>query len=116
QQTFWIYTAGLTGEPYEKDDFTGKVYTQYEERTNTKVEALPEEDQEKLETGVDQFWDAFTAVGVEAKVLGSDSPGIEFDPNVLATVSPQCDCDSISFTLKVFKGREEVYSGRHSSR
>ncbi len=116
QQMFWVYTAGLTGEPYGKDDFAGKVYTQYEERTGVKVEALPEEDQEKMETGVDQFWDAFTAVGVEAKVLGSDSPGIMFDPSVLATVSPQCDCDSISFTLTVFRGRDEVHSGRHSSK
>ncbi len=116
QQMFWVFTAGLTGESYGKDDFTGKVYTQYEEQTGSKVETLPEEEQEKLETGADQFWDAFTAVGVEAKVLGSDSPGLAFDPNVLATVSPQCDCDSISFTLTVFRGRDNVYSGRHSSR
>lgn len=69
QQTFWIYAAGITGEQYREEHFQGKVIEQFEDKSGTAIEALPEKDKEKLDSGVDEFWNTFTAVGKEAKVL-----------------------------------------------
>jgi hypothetical protein len=69
QQTFWRYTAAITGEPYRKEQFHVKVIEQFENKTGTTMETMPAEDKEKLDNGVDEFWNTFTAVGVEAKVM-----------------------------------------------
>ena len=71
QQTFWIYAAGITGKRYEEEQFHAKVIEQFENKSNTTIEALPQEDKEKLDTGIDEFWNTFTAVGTEAKVLSN---------------------------------------------
>jgi hypothetical protein len=75
QQTIWITMGTLTGEPYTIRDFGQNVYTQFENNTGKTVESLPEADKEKIDTGVEEFWNAFTATGVEAKVL--KGPGVE---------------------------------------
>ena len=72
QQTIWVTMGVLTGDEYEKDDFSGNVYEQFESNTGIGVDAIPEEDKNKLDSGVDQFWDAFMATGAQAKVLKSD--------------------------------------------
>jgi hypothetical protein len=69
QQTFWIFTATITGEPYRKEQFHIKVIEQFEDNSSSSMETLPEKEKEKIETGVDEFWKTFTAVGTEAKLL-----------------------------------------------
>ncbi|MFN0014185.1 MAG: hypothetical protein ACKVU2_06515 [Saprospiraceae bacterium] len=69
QQTFWKYTAALRGEPYEKQDFKANTVRQFEQNTGKTYAQLPEQQQEKMDKGVDDFWDSFEAVGAEAKIL-----------------------------------------------
>lgn len=72
QQTLWIYAGELTGRPYTREQFEGRLEQQYENRTGTPIASAPAEDRERLEQGADDFWDAFELVGAEAKVLVSD--------------------------------------------
>ncbi|HSF90267.1 MAG TPA: hypothetical protein VLA46_12670 [Saprospiraceae bacterium] len=116
QQVVWIFAAGITGEEYGKTDFTDKVYEQFEDNSGNAVTTLPEEQKEKLDSGVDDFWDVFTAVGVEAKVISDKSPGIDLDPTVLATVStPGCKCNNISYDLEVKRAGVVVHSDSHTT-
>jgi hypothetical protein len=69
QQSFWIYTARITGEQYQKEDFSEKVFKQFEDDTDTKVKNLPKEELVKLENGIEVFWNAFTNLRIEAKLL-----------------------------------------------
>ncbi len=69
QQTFWIYTARITGNEYQKEDFSEKVIRQYEDNTDTKVKSLPKEEMLKLENGIEAFWNTFTNLRIEAKLL-----------------------------------------------
>jgi hypothetical protein len=69
QQTFWIYTAGITGRHYEKEQFRERVIKQFEDNTDTEIESLSKEEKEKLESGIDVFWNTYLNVSVEAKVL-----------------------------------------------
>ena len=74
QQTIWIYMARLTGEPYDKEDFAENVFRQFEQITDRPVSDLPEEEKEELDQGVDAFWNAFEATGLEAKVFTRATP------------------------------------------
>lgn len=69
QQTFWKYAAELTGKAYKKEDFGNNTIQQFEAATGKDFEKTDEKTQAGLNTGVDQFWNTFEAVGVEAKVL-----------------------------------------------
>lgn len=69
QQTFWMYTAALRGEPYEKKDFRANTIRQFEQNTGKTFAQTPQPQQEKMDKGVDDFWDSFEAVGAEAKIL-----------------------------------------------
>jgi hypothetical protein len=94
QQTIWRYTSELEGEPYTKEEFTERIEEQYEERTGTPVESAPEEDRERLEEGIDDFWDAFELVGTEAKVVGheEETPTTTTPESVpVTTEEPPCD-------------------------
>jgi hypothetical protein len=71
QQLTWIYMAGMTDAPYEKEDFKQQIVKQYESNTNQSFESAPPAARENVEKGVDQFWGAFELVGVEAKVLSA---------------------------------------------
>lgn len=116
QQVIWIYTAGISEDTYEKPAFTEKVYEQFEDNSGKAVTTLPDEQKEKLDSGIDDFWDVFTAVGVEAKVISESSPGMDLDPTVLATVStPSCKCNSISYDLEVKRGAEIVHTATHTT-
>ncbi len=73
QQTFWIYTARITGVAYQLEQFREKVFQQFEDNTGTKTGTLSVEDKQKLESGIDMFWNTFTNVRIEAKVLNGTS-------------------------------------------
>jgi hypothetical protein len=88
QQTIWIYTSEREGEPYTRDDFAERLEDQYEERTGTPIEEASEEDQERLEEGIDQFWDAFELVGERAKVFERDD---ETSPPTETPEEPPCE-------------------------
>ncbi len=116
QQQVWIFAASITGEEYGKTDFTDKVYEQFEDNSGKAVTTLPDEQKEKLDSGIDDFWDVFTAVGVEAKVISDKSPGIDLDPTVLAIVStPGCKCNNISYDLEVKRAGLVVHTGSHTT-
>ncbi len=72
QQLTWMYVAGMTDDPYEKEDFKEQIVQQYESNTNQSFESAPPAAKENIAKGVDQFWGAFELVGVEAKVLSAD--------------------------------------------
>ena len=76
QQTFWIYSAALRGEPYQKDDFRDNTIKQFEQNTGRSFAQVPQPQQEQIERGVDDFWNSFQATGVEAKIL----PKVPMEP------------------------------------
>lgn len=69
QHVIWIYTSALSGKEYTKDIFASNVRDQFHDNTGKTVTSLPEDQKEKMDEGIDAFWETFTAVGVEAKVL-----------------------------------------------
>jgi hypothetical protein len=69
QQTFWIFTSALQGTPYTKLDFHDNTVRQFENTTNRQYDQLPDDQKERIDQGVDDFWDSFQATGAEAKVL-----------------------------------------------
>lgn len=71
QQTFWMFTASLSGDKYVKDDFRNNTIKQFEQTTSKPFSETPKPQQDKIDQGVDDFWDSFSAVGVEAKVLNT---------------------------------------------
>lgn len=75
QQTFWIYTAAITGTGYDKENFTQQTVKQYETYSGKPISAAPPETKEKMEEGIDQFWGTFQAVGVEAKIIAQPDGG-----------------------------------------
>ncbi len=64
-----MYTAEITGRHYQKEQFREKVLKQFEDNSDTEVESLSKEEKEKLESGIDVFWNTFLNVSIEAKVL-----------------------------------------------
>ena len=69
QQTFWIYTSALIGDEYTKEQFADKLYEQFESQSGKSIQNTPAEVVKKLDQGVDDFWNTFNLVGVEAKIL-----------------------------------------------
>ncbi len=69
QQTFWLYSSALSGESYRKGDFRDNTIRQLEQSSNKPIEEIPKPQLDKIEQGVDDFWNTFEAVGAEAKVL-----------------------------------------------
>jgi hypothetical protein len=69
QQTLWWYTAALRGDEYTEEQFEERMTAQLETNTGKKKEELPPQTVEQFDAGVDDFWDSFTLVGVEAKVI-----------------------------------------------
>jgi hypothetical protein len=100
QQTFWIYTAALTDDSYEKDDFVERVYDQFKTQTGNDIFALPKEQKELVDTGVEEFWGAFQATGIAAKVISSD--GV-----VQAQVFPHLDKDKIKDQIEKNESQNE---------
>ncbi len=71
QQVVWKYTSVLTGHVYPKEQFHGKMVEQLVATTGKPENALPPATQQQFEKGVDDFWDAFSAVGEQAKILSN---------------------------------------------
>lgn len=69
QQTFWMYGAALTGDVYDKEQFAEQLAEQYESGTGHPISAAPPSEIEKFEDGTTDFWDSFSLVGIEAKVI-----------------------------------------------
>lgn len=69
QQTIWIYTAELEGEPYSKEEFTERLEQQYQDHGGIPITAATSEEQQRLQQGADDFWDSFELVGTQAKVI-----------------------------------------------
>lgn len=77
QQTIWIVTSSLSGDVYDKDDFREIVYEQQWENTGNDQVAPAENRDPEIDYGIDQFWVAFSAVGIEAKVISASGMGID---------------------------------------
>jgi hypothetical protein len=69
QQTLWIFSAALEGNPYTREDFHGNTVEQFNSNTGRQYDQLPETQQTAIDQGVDDFWNTFQAVGVAAKIL-----------------------------------------------
>ena len=69
QQTYWLLTSRLTGEPYTEDEFNAKLIDQFEENTKSDYEDAPQAMKDQLDAGAGDFWSTFVLVGDEAKVL-----------------------------------------------
>lgn len=106
QQTFWIYTSALSGDTYTRSQFTEQTHEQFETNTGRPVSSLKEEQQEELDAGIASFWESFQATGAEAKIIRQD-PGIVFQERP-ASDTPQCDCDSLSLSVRILDGGREV--------
>ncbi|MDV7398597.1 hypothetical protein RZS08_44745, partial [Arthrospira platensis SPKY1] len=63
QQTFWIFSSALQGTPYTKPDFHDNTVRQFENSTNRQYDQLPEDQKERIDQGVDDFWGSFQATG-----------------------------------------------------
>ena len=93
QQTFWIFTSGISGDDYNKEQFEAKMTDQFENKTGRSITKLPKEDKEKFDQGVDDFWNSFNLVGTEAKVISAtnqhDTEGMGTDMSRVKTHTVQ---------------------------
>ena len=69
QQSFWIYTSILVGDPYTKNDFEVKMEEQFSQATGKDIEKVDSVVQTQYQSGIDQFWNTFELVGTKAKVI-----------------------------------------------
>ena len=69
QQTFWIYAAELSGRTYKQDHFRENTLQQFESASGQDFKKIPADQQKQINQGVQDFWNTFSAVGAEAKVL-----------------------------------------------
>ncbi len=96
QQTFWIYTSAIQGQPYTKSQFEGNMLTQLVGNTGRKKEDLPETVQEQFDQGVDDFWSTFNLVGAEAKIISNpektEAPPVEIDEKEPPAEEELSDC------------------------
>ncbi len=104
QQATWLVVDLATGGDYDQEDFAENVYEQFTERSGVAISSLPEEQKEQLDQGVDDFWNSFTAVGVEAKVMSQpeeipvsnpepESPPEEDNSGCIGDMSVELDPD-----------------------
>ncbi|HSF89443.1 MAG TPA: Ig-like domain-containing protein [Saprospiraceae bacterium] len=90
QQSFWMYTARITGKEYQKEQFREKVFSQFEDNSGTEVESLSAEEKEKLKSGIDVFWNTFINVSIEAKLLNGSKNAAGPTSNA-STIMPPWD-------------------------
>lgn len=100
QQTFWMYSAALRGEPYHKDDFRDNTIRQFEQTTGRSFPQLPESQQDQIDKGVDDFWNTFQATGAEAKILPKvpEPPKTVPNPSDIFEGAPLKNPMSIAYT------------------
>jgi len=80
QQIIWIFTSQLDGIQYDNADFKQKMEEQFEEITGQGLQSAPSKVIEGFYAGVADFWDSFTIVGVEAKVISVEPQSSDFPP------------------------------------
>jgi hypothetical protein len=105
QQTFWMYTSVLTGEPYAKEDFTDRMEDQFYSATDQQVEDTDSLTSARFYEGVDQFWSTFELVGAEAKVIRiaegqtteQITDGQVFHDETTGEEDPLCTCNRCRF-------------------
>lgn len=122
QQTLWIVMADITGNEYGKDDFTDRVYDQYQTSTGKPVGKLQKEQKNQVDEGIGDFWNTFQAVGVEAKVISAMSPGLDLEldeqpvPGAqLITDTEDCKCGEFTYDLEVKRSGVVVHSASHTT-
>lgn len=122
QQTFWIYAAGLSGRKYTKEDFKTNTIKQFETSTGLNFEKTDEKTQSNVYTGIDQFWNTFSAVGTEAKVLpkAGNGPGetVPIGNENCSTCldDGKCECGDISFDLLVTHYSLKIQNGGNKNK
>ena len=65
QQLVWRTAASLSGDEFTQTDWEDRIFDQLPDSGGD----LSEEEREEVHSGVDDFWNTATLVGVEAKVL-----------------------------------------------
>jgi hypothetical protein len=73
QQTLWIYAARLTDVTYTREHYRSLNRSLFLQGTQS-YDSLSQDQWEQLDRDVDDFWNTFQAVGVEAKVLPQPAP------------------------------------------
>ncbi len=96
QQTTWIIMASLGDDDYDKEDFTEKVYEQFESNSGQKISKAPLEVKKQVDNGVNDFWNAFQATGIEAKVVRDNNPELISDPE--PTIPPAEEVSDCAYT------------------
>ncbi len=112
QQTFWMYTAEITGKHYEKEQFREKVLKQFEDNSDTEIENLSKEEKEKLESGIDVFWNTFINTSIEAKVLNGSKNAAGPTSNASTIMPPWNKIELTDSRMK--PGNDYVNAGQNS--
>lgn len=103
QQTFWIYMADARRLPYTKEQFSLRMYEQYEEKSGVKPLIFSPAQKEDFSKGADLFWESFQIVGREAKIFSLPEPEKEL-PVKKPVSMPQtsaCHCSLCEMVQKL---------------
>lgn len=100
QQTIWMYTAAITGNHYQKEQFHAHAVMQFEDNTGTTKESLTQEVLDKLTTGIDDFWNAFINVSIDAKVISGTNANVGSANAISAIPSPWDKIELTDFRMK----------------
>lgn len=115
QQTFWIYTSEMRQKPYTKEQFSTRTYEQFEQKNSINPSTLPNDQKEKIDKGIDDFWNTFQAVGTEAKVL--NTPSKPEDEGMIKTISGPVQTTCACGECRVIEGqRIEIYLDKSINR
>ena len=108
QQTLWLYCAEIMGTPYTKEDFRKNTIQTFEHSSGIRFQEKQNVEQEKMEQGIDDFWNTFEATGYEAKLIRkpADKTG---RPELIDVKNGFCECGTVKMDAKVFikfRGRD----------
>ncbi len=105
QQAFWMYTAAITGRHYQKEQFRANAINQFEDNTGTSTESLIQDVLDKLTSGVNDFWNTFLNVSIDAKVLNGAMTNVDSANAISAIPSPWDKIELTDFRMKPGKGQ-----------
>ena len=112
QQTFWFYTAAITGNHYQKEQFHEKVIRQFENNSGTSFQSLSTTEMEKLKGEMDMFWNTFAQVGIDANIMKGSINPIVSSPAATTILPPW---DKIVLTdVRMKPGNDNVKAGAHA--
>ncbi len=103
QHALWMFSSRLdsTEAAYTRADFARNVHRQFIEQTGHEPN---EEEKQQLQTGIDQFWNAFSATGEEAKVLVKPDMNDEAPTSVPEEPCP-CESCEVLRPIRLFNAR-----------